>query len=163
MRGSQLRNFGACMSPFNAYLFMLGLDTLDLRMKDISYRCLELAKFLEQHRAVDLVLHAELGSKCAGITEYFPNGTGGLFSFKLHGDIKQVRQFFDALSMIPVATNIGDSKTIVQHVESTSHSQLSAQQLTAAGIPANLLRISMGLESLDKLLKEFDTALNATL
>jgi O-acetylhomoserine (thiol)-lyase len=163
MRGSQLRNFGACMSPFNAYLFTLGLDTLDLRMRDISHRTLEIAKLCAKHRAVDLVLHAELGPKATGIEKYFPIGTGGLFSFKLKGNLDNVRKFFDALSMIPVATNIGDSKTIVQHVESTSHSQLSRDQLAAAGIPTGLLRVSMGLESLDKLTKEFTTALDASI
>lgn len=160
LRGSQLRNFGGCLSPFNAYIFSLGMDTLDLRMRDISRRTLAIAQLCEKHPAVELVFHAELGPKAKGVEKYFPNGTGGLFSFKLHGDESNVRRFFDALQLIPVATNIGDARTIVQHVETTSHSQLSPDQLTAAGIPRNLLRVSMGLESLEDLTVEFTRALD---
>jgi O-acetylhomoserine (thiol)-lyase len=163
LRGACLRNHGACMSPFNAFLFQLGLDTLDLRMRDISSRCLSLAKYCQSHSAVGTVLHAELGPSAQGIERYFPHGTGGLFSFSLKGGKPAIERFFDALSMIPVATNIGDSKTIIQHVESTSHSQLSQQQLDAAGILPGLLRVSVGLESLDKLIAEFETALAAAM
>lgn len=159
LRGSQLRNFGGCMSPFNAFIFTLGLDTLDLRMRDISRRTLAIAQLCEKHPAVDLVFHAEIGPKAKGVDKYFPNGTGGLFSFRLKGDESNVKRFFEALELIPVATNIGDSRTIVQHVETTSHSQLSPEQLEAAGIPRNLLRVSMGLESLEDLTEEFQRAL----
>lgn len=161
LRGSHLRNFGACMSPFNAFLFSLGLDTLDLRMIDISRRTLELARLCAADPAVELVLHPELGPCSSGIHEYFPQGTGGLFSFQLRGGIDNVKQFFGALSFIPVATNIGDSKTIIQHVETTSHSQLTQEQLNAAGIPPNLLRVSVGLEPLEKLVAEFKECLAA--
>lgn len=161
LRGANLRNFGACLSPFNAYLFQLGLDTLDLRMRDISKRCLELAKYCDAHLSVGIVLHAELGAAATGIERYFPQGTGGLFSFTLNGGMPAIHRFFDALSLIPVATNIGDSRTIVQHVESTSHSQLSREKLDAAGIPSGLLRVSVGLEPIEKLLAEFKTALGA--
>lgn len=161
LRGANLRNFGACLSPFNAYLFQLGLDTLDLRMRDISKRCLELALYCQSHSSVDLVLHPEIGTAADGIERYFPRGTGGLFSFTLHGGMPAIQRFFDALSLIPVATNIGDSRTIVQHVESTSHSQLSREKLDAAGIPSGLLRVSVGLEAIEKLLAEFNTALGS--
>lgn len=162
LRGACLRNFGACLSPFNAYLFQLGLDTLDLRMRDISYRTLELARFCHSHPCVGVVLHAEVGPHSAGIEKYFPRGTGGLFSFTLKQQgYEAIQKFFGSLSLIPVATNIGDSRTIVQHVESTSHSQLTQEQLAAAGIPPGLLRVSVGLEPLDKLLKEFSCALSS--
>ena len=151
------------MSPFNAFIFTLGLDTLDLRMRDLSAKTLGLARLCEAHPAVELVMHAELGPNAAGIQRYFPHGTGGLFSFKLRGDIKNVRAFFDALSVIPVATNIGDARTIVQHVETTSHSQCSTDQLRDAGIPSGLLRVSVGLETFETLESEFNAALTAAM
>jgi O-acetylhomoserine (thiol)-lyase len=161
MKNSQLRNFGGCMSPFHAYLFLLGLETLDMRMRVISENTYAVAKYCSEHPAVDLVFQAEMNPANTLIKRYFPRGTGGLFSFRLADGNKSVARLFQSFEMLPVATNIGDSRTIIQHVETTSHSQLSREQLTAAGIPEGLLRVSMGLESKEDLLAEFEHILNA--
>ncbi|CCE98562.1 K01740 O-acetylhomoserine (thiol)-lyase (plasmid) [Sinorhizobium fredii HH103] len=159
LRRSILRNLGGCMSPFNAFLFSLGCDTLALRMRDISVRTEGLARFLHAHPAVDVVLHPSISDQAHLVSRYFPNGSGGLLSFRIKGGEQSVRSFFDNLPSLPVATNIGDSVTIVQHVETTSHSQLAPAALTAAGIVPDLLRVSVGLEPLEQLIDEFTCAL----
>lgn len=162
LRKSTLRNIGSCMSPFNAFIFSLGLDTLMLRMKDISARSRQLAGYLSQHPAVDLVLYPALRENDGIVQRYFPLGAGGLLSFHIRGGREAVETFFKRLRTLPIATNIGDRITIIQHVETTSHSQLSVSESEAAGIVPNLLRVSVGLEPIEQLIDEFAFALSPT-
>jgi O-acetylhomoserine (thiol)-lyase len=163
LRAESLRDLGGCMSPFNAFLFLQGLETLPLRMERHVQNALGVARFLEQHPAVYGVRHPGLpGSRYAPLLEkYLPRGAGAVFAFDLSGGREAGQRFIQTLRLWSHLANVGDAKSLVIHPASTTHRQLSDEELMAAGISAGTIRLSVGLETLDDLLWDLERGLSA--
>jgi O-acetylhomoserine (thiol)-lyase len=163
LRAESLRDLGACMSPFNAFLFLLGLETLPLRMERHVANARGVAQFLEQHPAVERVRYAGLpGSPYRPLVEkYLPRGAGAVFAFDLRGGREAGQRFIQALRLWSHLANVGDAKSLVIHPASTTHRQLSEDELVAAGISGGTIRLSVGLETLDDLLWDLESGLAA--
>jgi len=164
-RLSLLRDFGAVPSPFNSWLFINGLETLALRMRQHSDSALEIAKFLETHPKVKRVNYPALKSSPHYhlSQKYFKNGmASGLLSFELES--KEIAQkVADATEIFKIVANIGDSKSIITHPASTTHQQLSKEELILAGVPEGLIRLSVGLEDTQDLIEDLDRAIKKAL
>jgi len=167
-RAETLRDTGACVSPFNSFLLIQGLETLSLRMERQSASALRVAQFLEQHPAVAWVAYAGLPSHpdhaLAG--KYLPKGAGAVFSFGLKagsaGDGRLLgRKFIEGLELFSHLANIGDVRSLVIHPASTTHQQLSDEELARGGVSPELIRLSIGLENVEDLLWDLDQALRA--
>jgi O-acetylhomoserine (thiol)-lyase len=163
LRSESLRDLGACMSPFNAFLFLLGLETLPLRMERHVENALGVARFLQHHPAVESVRYAGLeGSPYAALVEkYLPKGAGAVFAFDLRGGREAGQRFIQSLRLWSHLANVGDAKSLVIHPASTTHRQLSDDELVAAGISGGTIRLSVGLETLDDLLWDLERGLAA--
>lgn len=163
LRAESLRDLGACMSPFNAFMFLLGLETLPLRMDRHVENALGVARFLQQHPAVERVRYPGLPDSPYAplVAKYLPKGAGAVFAFDLAGGRDAGQRFIQALRLWSHLANVGDAKSLVIHPASTTHRQLSDSELTAAGITAGTIRLSVGLESLDDLLWDLDRGLAA--
>lgn len=162
-RLSLLRDIGAVVSPFNSWLFIQGLETLALRMRQHSDNALAIAEFLEAHPKVKKVNYPGLPSNAnyADARRYFDDGrASGLLSFELES-FEDATRVVDATELYSLVVNIGDSKSIITHPASTTHQQLSAEELDACGVPAGLIRISAGLESEEDLIDDLKQALEA--
>ena len=161
LRSDQLRDIGATMTPFNAFLFLLGLETLALRMDAHVANALEVARFLEQHPAVAWVSYAGLPSSPwhERARRYLPDGPGAVFSFGVRGGRDAGRTFIESCEMCSHLANIGDTRTLVIHPGSTTHAQLDDDALAAAGVSGDLIRISVGIEDLDDICADLDRAL----
>jgi O-acetylhomoserine (thiol)-lyase len=160
-RLSLLRDLGAAPSPFDSWLFIQGLETLHLRMHEHSKNALALAQFLESHPKVKKVNYPSLqsNSNYKNAQKYFKDTLGsGLLSFEL-ASYDDAIKVVDALKIYSLVVNIGDSKSIVTHPASTTHQQLSGDELIACGVPAGLIRISCGLESSRDLIEDMKNAL----
>ena len=164
LRVEQLRDIGASMSPFNAFLLLQGLETLPLRMDAHVANALTVARWLEQHPQVSWVRYAGLPSSpsYALAERYLPNGVGSVFAFGVKGGRAAGATFIEHLEMISHLANIGDAKTLVIHPASTTHQQLTDAQLEAGGVGADLIRLSVGLEDTDDIMWDLDQALAAT-
>src|ERR1700737_2800640 len=164
LRAESLRDLGACMSPFNAFLFLLGLETLPLRMDRHVQNALGVARFLQQHPAVESVGYAGLPeSKYHPLVEkYLPKGAGAVFAFDVQGGREAGQRFIQALRLWSHLANVGDAKSLVIHPASTTHRQLSDAELVAAGISGGTIRLSVGLETLDDLLWDLERGLSAS-
>ncbi|MBL9207019.1 MAG: O-acetylhomoserine aminocarboxypropyltransferase/cysteine synthase [Opitutaceae bacterium] len=167
-RAETLRDTGACLSPFNAFLLIQGLETLSLRMERQTRTALEVARFLEGHARVAWVAHAGLPSHPdhALAAKYLPKGPGAVFSFGLKerpGEEVRLtgRRFIETLQLFSHLANIGDVRSLVIHPASTTHQQLSDAELERAGVGPELIRLSIGLENLEDLLWDLDQALSA--
>jgi len=160
IRLALLRDLGATPSPFNSWLYIQGLETLPLRMKQHSSSALAVAKYLESHPKVNKVNYPglESNSNYALAQKYFPKGQSGLLSFEVNTK-EEAQTIADKTSIFKVVVNIGDSKSIITHPASTTHQQLSAQELIDAGIPAGLIRLSVGLEDTEDLIADLEKAL----
>jgi O-acetylhomoserine (thiol)-lyase len=156
-----LRDMGPCISPFNSFLFLQGIETLGMRMDRHVANTLAVAQFLEQHRFVEWVRHPSLPSSPyhALAAKYVPKGGGAVFSFGIKGGYEAGRRFIDALQMFSHLANVGDARSLVIHPASTTHQQLSADQQRAAGVDPEMVRLSVGLEDLDDILWDLDQAL----
>jgi len=163
VRAESLRDLGGCMSPFNAFLFLQGLETLPLRMQRHVENALGVARFLESHPAVEKVAYPGLASSPyrALVEKYLPLGAGAVFSFDLKGGREAGQSFIRALSLWSHLANVGDAKSLVIHPASTTHRQLSDPELLAAGITPGTIRLSVGLESLDDLVWDLGEGLRA--
>ncbi|HLZ27811.1 MAG TPA: O-acetylhomoserine aminocarboxypropyltransferase/cysteine synthase family protein [Chloroflexota bacterium] len=163
LRSESLRDLGACMSPFNAFLFLLGLETLPLRMERHVANAVGVATFLQQHPTVESVRYAGLpGSKYSRLVEkYLPHGAGAVFAFDLRGGRVAGQRFIESLRLWSHLANVGDAKSLVIHPASTTHRQLSDDELVAAGIGGGTIRLSVGLETLDDLLWDLERGLAA--
>ncbi len=162
-RLSLLRDLGAVVSPFNSWLFIQGIETLNLRMKEHSRSALALAEFLESHKSVQKVNYPGLKSNAnyAMAQKYFDKGqSSGLLSFEVES-FEQAVKIVDATKLYSLVVNIGDSKSIITHPASTTHQQLNDAELNACGVPANLIRISVGLEDVEDLIADITQALEA--
>ncbi|HEX8966644.1 MAG TPA: O-acetylhomoserine aminocarboxypropyltransferase/cysteine synthase family protein [Chloroflexota bacterium] len=163
LRSESLRDLGGSLSPFNAFLFLLGLETLPLRMDRHVQNALGVARFLEQHPAVESVRYAGLpGSPYASlVSRYLPKGAGAVFAFDLRGGRVAGQRFIESLQLWSHLANVGDAKSLVIHPASTTHRQLSDEELVAAGIGAGTIRLSVGLETLDDLVWDLERGLSA--
>ncbi|MCK5853682.1 MAG: O-acetylhomoserine aminocarboxypropyltransferase/cysteine synthase [Sulfurovaceae bacterium] len=160
VRLSLLRDLGATPSPFNSWLYIQGLETLPLRMRQHSESALKVANYLESHPKVKRVNYPGLESNVnyALAQKYFPKGQSGLLSFEVE-TLDEARAIADGTEIFKVVVNIGDSKSIITHPASTTHQQLSEQELIDAGIPAGLIRLSVGLEDSEDLIADLEKAL----
>ena len=159
-RLSLLRDLGATPSPFNSWLYIQGLETLPLRMKQHSTSALTIAKFLENHPKVSKVNYPSLksNSNYELSQKYFNGGHSGLLSFEV--DSREIAQkIADSTDIFALVVNIGDSKSIITHPASTTHQQLSNKELIEAGVPEGLVRLSVGLEDVDDLIADLSKAL----
>jgi O-acetylhomoserine (thiol)-lyase len=156
-----LRDMGSCMSPFNAFLFLQGLETLHLRMPRHSENAMALAKYLEGHKAVSWVNYPGLPShpdyKLA--KKYLPAGQGAILGFGIKGGAAAGIKFINNVKLASHLANIGDSKTLVIHPASTTHQQLSAEEQLAAGVTPDYIRVSTGTEHIDDIIADFAQAL----
>jgi len=162
-RLSLLRDLGAVSSPFNSWLFIQGLEHLALRMREHSKNALELAQFLELHPKVKKVNYPGLksNSNYENAMKYFEDGAcSGLLSFEV-SSLEEASKIVNATKLYSIVVNIGDSKSIITHPASTTHQQLTDEELIACGVPAGLIRISCGLESSKDLIQDLKQALEA--
>ncbi len=158
-----LRDYGAALSPFNAFLLIQGLETLSLRVQRHADNTLELARWLEQHDRVSWVSYPGLESHPShdNAKKYLKNGFGCVLSFGIDGGYEAGKAFIDHTVLASHLANVGDAKTLVIHPASTTHQQLSADEQTAAGVTPDLVRVSVGIEHIDDIKADFDQALAA--
>ncbi len=163
LRAESLRDLGGCMSPFNAFLFLQGLETLPLRMERHVSNALGVARFLEQHPMVERVRYAGLPSSPYAplVAKYLPRGAGAVFAFDLRGGREAGQRFIQSLQLWSHLANVGDAKSLVIHPASTTHRQLNDEELAAAGIAGGTIRLSVGLETLDDLIWDLERGLSA--
>jgi O-acetylhomoserine (thiol)-lyase len=159
-----LRDMGACMSPFNAFLFLQGLETIHLRVPRHCENALALAKWLEKHDAVKWVNYPGLEShpdyKLA--QKYLPDGQGAILGFGIKGGKAAGVKFINSVKLASHLANILDSKTLVIHPASTTHQQLSEAEQLAAGVTEDYVRVSVGTENIDDIITDFEQALKAS-
>lgn len=156
-----LRTFGPALSPMNAFLLLQGVETLPLRMERHCSNALAVARFLSDHPKVAWVNYPGLaGNRYFDLAQkYMPKGAGAVLTFGIKGGAAAGQKFIDSVEFLSHLANIGDAKTLVIHPASTTHRQLSEEQQIAAGVPPDLIRLSVGLETLDDILWDIDQAL----
>jgi O-acetylhomoserine (thiol)-lyase len=159
-----LRDLGPCLSPFNSFLFLQGIETLSLRMDRHVSNSLAVAKYLEGHKLVEWVRYPSLPSSPyhALAKKYVPKGAGAVFSFGVRGGYEAGRRFIDSLKMLSHLANVGDVRSLVIHPSSTTHQQLSAEDQRAAGVDPEMVRVSIGLEDVEDILWDLGQALEAS-
>ncbi len=163
-RAEGLRDFGACMSPSNAFYIMLGVEDLPVRMARHVENTVTVAEFLDRHDAVEWVTYPSLPSHPdhALAKRTLPKGAGAILSFGIKGGREAGRKFIERLSIFSHLANVGDAKSLVIHPASTTHQQMSAEQLKASGVGEELVRLSVGLEDADDLTADLGQALKAS-
>ena len=159
-----LRDLGPCMSPFNAFQFLQGIETLGMRMERHCSNAMAAAEFLEKHDAVTWVNHPGLASsKYADLAKkYLPKGAGAIFTFGIKGGLEAGKKFIDSVQLLSHLANVGDAKSLVIHPASTTHQQLSESDQKAAGITPDMVRVSIGLEDIEDIQWDLDQALKAS-
>jgi O-acetylhomoserine (thiol)-lyase len=159
-----LRDMGPAISPFNAFLLIQGLETLSLRMERHCQNTLAVAKYLEAHECVEWVGYPGLESSpyYDRAKHYLPKGQGAILTFGIKGGVLAGKKFIDSLKLFKHLANVGDAKSLVIHPASTTHQQLSEEDQVKAGVAPNLIRLSIGIESLADILADLETALQAT-
>ena len=159
-----LRDLGPCVSPFNAFLFLQGLETLGMRMDRHCSNALAAAQHLEKHPAVTWVNHPGMASsRYHDIGKrYLPKGCGAIFTFGIKGGIEAGRKFIDAVQLFSHLANVGDAKSLVIHPASTTHQQLTESDMVAAGVTPDMVRLSVGIEDIDDIVWDLDQALEAS-
>ena len=160
-RTTLLRDMGAAMSPFNAFMFIQGLETLHLRMREHSANGQKVAEYLQNHQLVERVAYPGIstGLNKERADKYLFGGCGGLQGFEIKGGIEAGKKFINNLEMLYHVANIGDSRSLAIHPASTTHSQLNETELTSAGVSAGYIRLSIGLEHIDDIIADIDQAL----
>jgi len=158
LRAETLRDLGAAMSPFNAFLFLQGLETLSLRMERHVQNCVAVAKYLEGHALASRVTYPGLpGSKYRPLVDkYLPRGAGAIFSFDCHGGRTGGQEFIRAVTLWSHLANVGDAKSLIIHPASTTHRQLNDDELRAAGVGPGTIRLSVGIEAIDDLIWDLE-------
>ncbi|MDX2181600.1 MAG: O-acetylhomoserine aminocarboxypropyltransferase/cysteine synthase family protein [Bryobacteraceae bacterium] len=158
-----LRDLGPCMSPFNAFLFLQGIETLGMRMDRHLSNAKAVAEWLEKHPKVSWVKYPSLSSSpyFATAQKYCPAGAGAVFSFGLKAGYEAGKKFVDSLKLFSHLANVGDARSLVIQPAATTHQQLSAEQQAAAGVTPDMVRLSVGIEDLDDILWDLDQALSA--
>ena len=158
-----LRDTGAALSPFNAFLLLQGIETLHLRMERHSQNALAVAKHLEQHPGVEWVNYPGLASSpySARAKKYLPTGASSLVTFGIKGGYDAGKKLIDTLELFSLLANIGDAKSLVIHPASTTHQQLSVEEQAATGVTPELVRLSVGIEDIRDILADLDQAIEA--
>ncbi|WP_134700113.1 homocysteine synthase [Ammoniphilus sp. YIM 78166] len=163
-RVTLLRDIGAAVAPFNAFLFLQGLETLHLRMERHVENAKKVAEFLEQHELVSWVNYPGLESNAyySLAKKYMPKGAGSIFTFGLKGGLEEGKKFINSLQLFSHLANVGDAKSLVIHPASTTHQQLDEESQRLAGVTPDMVRLSIGLETADDLIWDLDQALRAS-
>ena len=163
IRAVLLRDTGATLSPFHAFLLLQGLETLSLRVERHVENALKIVKYLAGHPQVEAVHHPSLESESTHslYEKYFPQGGGSIFTFEIKGDAGTAQKFIDNLPIFSLLANVADVKSLVIHPATTTHSQCTAQELEEQGIRPNTIRLSVGIEKADDLISALDTAFEA--
>jgi O-acetylhomoserine (thiol)-lyase len=160
IRVTIMRDTGSTLSPFHSFIFIQGLETLSLRMERHIENTLQVIKYLSKHPKVDVVNHPSLRGHPDNklYRKYFPNGAGSIFTFEIKGGDKEAKAFIDKLELFSLLANVADSKSLVIHPASTTHSQLSGNELLEQGIKPNTIRLSIGTEHIDDIIADLDQA-----
>ena len=163
IRAILLRDTGATISPFHAFLFLQGLETLSLRVERHTENALKVVEYLNNHPLVEKVNHPSLasGEQKRLYDKYFPNGGGSIFTFEIKGDDTTAKKFIDHLEIFSLLANVADVKSLVIHPASTTHSQLSDEEKLEQGIRPNTIRLSIGTEHIDDIIADLDEAFKA--
>ena len=163
IRAILLRDTGATLSPFHAFLFLQGLETLSLRVERHVENALKVVEFLSKHPQVENVNHPSLadGEQKKLYNKYFPNGGGSIFTFEVKGSEDDAKKFIDNLQIFSLLANVADVKSLAIHPASTTHSQLSEQELAEQGIKPNTIRLSIGTEHIDDIIFDLEEAFKA--
>lgn len=163
IRAILLRDTGSTISPFHAFMFLQGLETLSLRVERHVENALKIVEYLNNHPQVEAVHHPSLESEPSHklYAKYFPNGGGSIFTFEIKGDDKTAQKFIDNLEIFSLLANVADVKSLVIHPASTTHSQLSGAELEDQGIKPNTIRLSIGIENVQDLIEALDKAFKA--
>ena len=164
IRAILLRDTGATISPFHAFIFLQGLETLSLRVERHVQNALKVVEYLNNHPQVERVHHPSVTDdpeQQALYKKYFPNGGGSIFTFEIKGDEKKARDFIDNLELFSLLANVADVKSLVIHPASTTHSQLNEEELKEQGIYKNTIRLSIGTENIDDIIQDLDEAFKA--
>lgn len=163
IRAILLRDTGATLSPFHAFLFLQGLETLSLRVERHVENALKVVDFLNKHPQVEKVNHPSLaeGKQKELYNEYFPNGGGSIFTFEIKGTEDDAKKFIDNLKVFSLLANVADVKSLAIHPASTTHSQLNEEELVEQGIKKNTIRLSIGTEHIDDIIFDLEEAFNA--
>lgn len=163
IRAILLRDTGATISPFHAFLFLQGLETLSLRVERHTENALKVVEYLNSHPQVEKVNHPSLasGEQKRLYDKYFPNGGGSIFTFEIKGDDTTAKKFIDHLEIFSLLANVADVKSLVIHPASTTHSQLSDEEKLEQGIRPNTIRLSIGTEHIDDIIADLDEAFKA--
>lgn len=163
IRAILLRDTGATLSPFHAFIFLQGLETLSLRVERHVSNALRIVDYLSKHPQVEAVHHPSLPSEPSHklYQKYFPNGGGSIFTFEIKGDAETAKKFIDNLAIFSLLANVADVKSLVIHPASTTHSQLTEEELTDQGIRPNTVRLSIGIEKAEDLIAALDAAFEA--
>ena len=164
IRAILLRDTGATLSPFHAFLFLQGLETLSLRVERHVENALKVVQYLNQHPQVEKVNHpavTEDSEQQALYGKYFPKGGGSIFTFEIKGDAQKAKDFIDNLELFSLLANVADVKSLVIHPASTTHSQLSEEELAEQGIKPNTIRLSIGTENIDDIIEDLEEAFRA--
>ena len=158
-----LRDTGACISPFNSFLLLQGIETLSLRLERHVYNTRKIVEYLKNSDKVSWVNYPELeGNKYKALSEkYFPKGPGSIFTFGIKGGVEAGRKFIDSVKLFSHLANVADAKSLVIHPASTTHAQLTEEQQTAAGVAPDMIRISIGIENVDDLIADLEQAMSA--
>ena len=162
IRAIILRDTGATISPFNAFLLLQGTETLSLRVERHVENAKRVVEFLNSHPLVEKVNHPSLNPKYQALyNEYFPNGAGSIFTFEIKGGEKEAKRFIDSLNIFSILANVADVKSLVIHPASTTHSQLEEDELLASGITPQTVRLSIGTEHIDDIIADLEQGFNA--
>ena len=164
VRAILLRDTGATVSPFNAFLFSQGLETLSLRVERHTYNALKVVEYLNNHPQVESVSHPSVSTDPKQqelYKKYFPNGGGSIFTFDIKGDAQKAKDFIDNLELFSLLANVADVKSLVIHPATTTHSQCTEEELLDQGIRPNTIRLSIGCENIDDIIQDLDEAFKA--
>lgn len=164
IRAILLRDTGATLSPFHAFFFLQGLETLSLRVERHVENALKVVEYLNQHPDVEKVNHPAVTDDAKQqelYKKYFPNGGGSIFTFEIKGDADKAKEFIDNLELFSLLANVADVKSLVIHPASTTHSQLTEEELLEQGIKPNTIRLSIGTENIDDIIQDLEEAFKA--
>ena len=163
IRAVILRDTGATLSPFHAFIFLQGLETLSLRVERHVSNALKIVDYLSKHPQVEAVHHPSLPTEPSHelYKKYLPNGGGSIFTFEIKGDAKTAQDFIDHLSIFSLLANVADVKSLVIHPATTTHSQCTEEELLDQGIKPNTIRLSIGTENIDDIIQDLDEAFKA--
>jgi O-acetylhomoserine (thiol)-lyase len=164
IRAILLRDTGATISPFHAFFFLQGLETLSLRVERHVENALKVVQYLNNHPQVEKVHHPSVtddASQQELYKKYFPNGGGSIFTFEIKGDAQTAKDFIDNLELFSLLANVADVKSLVIHPASTTHAQLNEAELLDQGIKPNTIRLSIGTENIDDIIQDLDEAFKA--